>query len=99
MRNRIIEIVEDNREEIINLARYIHRNPELAFEEYKSSKKCIDVLKNHGFIVEENAGGLDTAFKARYKGGKGSKVKIAFLAEYDALNKIDQEFLENVPQY
>ncbi len=45
-------------------------------------------LKKYGFNIEEKSGELDTAFKARFKGGKGDKVKVAFLAEYDALNEI-----------
>lgn len=88
MREKIIEIVDENKKEIIELGRYIHANPEIAFQEYKSSKRCMEVLREHGFHIEEKAGGLDTAFKARFQGGKGNKVKIAFLAEYDALNEI-----------
>lgn len=88
MREAIEKIVEEISNEIVDLAKYIHANPELSLEEYKSSQKCIELLEKHGFEVKKNAGGLDTAFKARYKGGLGSKVKVAFLAEYDALNNI-----------
>lgn len=88
MRESIEKKVDDISNEIIELGRYIHANPELAFEEYSSSAKCIEVLEKNGFEVKRKAGGLDTAFKARYKGKLGSKNKIAFLAEYDALNEI-----------
>ena len=70
--------------QIIRLSKNIHANPELAFNEHKAAKFSIDVLKEHGFEIEEKAGGLDTAFKATFR-GKGDGPAIAYLAEYDAL--------------
>lgn len=75
------------RDEVVDLSKKIHENPELAFEEHKACEFIITMLKAHGFTVEEKSGGLDTAFKGRFKVGEGGPV-VAYLAEYDALPDI-----------
>lgn len=59
-------------------------NPELGSEEYKSSKLLQDELEKHGFQVESGLLGMETAFKAVYRGKPGGP-KIVYLCEYDAL--------------
>jgi len=87
MKEKIYQEIDNIKDELLDLSRKIHENPELCFEEYKSSKFIKDILKKHDFEIEENSGGIETAFKARFKGnGKGPVV--AFLAEYDALPEI-----------
>lgn len=66
------------------LALNIHANPELSFEEVNSSAALIAPLRAAGFEIEEELGGLPTAFRATYDSGKPGPV-IALLAEYDAL--------------
>jgi len=62
----------------------IGEHPELGSEERASSKLLVEELRGHGFNVEYPFCGMDTAFKAVYKGeGKGPVV--AILCEYDAL--------------
>src|SRR5690606_12088018 len=63
---------------------FIYHNPELGYEEFKSSKAHIDLLKKYGFSVEEEYLGIKTAFKAYYN-GKRPGPTIAYLSEYDAL--------------
>jgi metal-dependent amidase/aminoacylase/carboxypeptidase family protein len=63
----------------------IHDNPELAFEEKKSSAWLTGYLKDNGFHIEQGIASLATAFRATY--GQG-RPRIALLAEYDALPKI-----------
>lgn len=82
--NSIDKVVKDLEKELKNLSKYIYDNPELGYEEYKSSKAHIDILKKHGFDVEENYLDIDTAFKATYDSGKEGAT-ISYLAEYDAL--------------
>lgn len=79
-----IDLIKD---ELLELSEKIHGNPEVAFKEYKASQWIIDLLEKHGFDVSEKIGGLDTAFKARFKGKKEGPT-VAFLAEYDALPEI-----------
>jgi len=62
----------------------IGRNPELGSEEYKSSRLLVEELRRHGFDVEYPFFGMDTAFKAVYKGA-GEGPVVAILCEYDAL--------------
>lgn len=84
MRNKIESLTKDIENELIDLSEYIYVNPELGYEEYKSSQAHIELLGKHGFQVEEKYLGIDTAFKAVYKGKKEGP-RIAYLAEYDAL--------------
>ena len=68
--------------QLADLSRRLHDNPEVAFEERRSSALLVDFLAKNGFMVEKGIYELPTAFRAVY--GKGRPV-IAFLAEYDAL--------------
>lgn len=61
---------------------------ETAFEEFKSVAALQDVLRGHGFAIEDKVGGIDTAFCAVY-GEKGPVIGI--LAEYDALSGLSQK--------
>ena len=86
MQKRIEELADKLYNELYTLSDFVHKNPELGYEEYKSSKGHIELLKLHGFIVEERYLNIDTAFKAVYKNSDASdRVTIAYLAEYDAL--------------
>jgi len=77
--------IEELKSILYSISREIFENPETAYKEHKASKLLIETLKKEGFEVERNICGYETAFTARY--GKG-KIKIAFLAEYDALPEI-----------
>ena len=61
---------------------------ETRFEEFKSSRILIDLLKKEGFRIETDAAGLPTGFTASY--GEGTPV-IALLGEYDALSGLSQK--------
>ncbi len=87
MKEKIYLEIDNIKDELLDLSRKIHENPELCFEEYKSSKFIKELLKKHDFEIEENSGGIETAFKARFKGNNKGPV-VAFLAEYDALPEI-----------
>lgn len=74
-----VAAVEDDLTEI---SRWMYDNPEIAFEEYRTSERLAEFLAAHGFDVRHPAYGLDTAFVARV-GQVGPEVVIC--AEYDAL--------------
>lgn len=65
----------------------IFAHPEIAEQEYRTSQKFVDVLKEHGFEVEypfmEKELGYGTAFRAVLDCGEGPSA--AILVEYDAL--------------
>ncbi|MDO8611657.1 MAG: M20 family metallopeptidase [Dehalococcoidia bacterium] len=77
--------VTDAADELIDVSRRIHANPELAMEERQAAALLSERLEAHGFQVERNACGLETAFRASW--GEGP-VTIAYLCEYDALPEI-----------
>jgi len=87
MKDLIFKETDILREELVKLSKDIHQTPELAFEEYKSVEFIIELLKKHGFTIEEKIGKMDTAFRGRFKVGSGGPV-VAYLAEYDALPEI-----------
>lgn len=69
-----------------DVARRIHENPELRFEEHRACGWLADEAERAGARVERGAGGLPTAFRATI--GKSGGPHIAILAEYDALPEI-----------
>lgn len=71
-----------------SVSRYLYENPETAYQEHNSCRWLCDFLEKRGFKVQSPVGGLDTAFFAVPENAIPTKPKIAFLAEYDALEKI-----------
>ncbi len=69
-------------------AHKIFRHPELSGKEVYSSRCLAEFLESHGFSVQWNIAGFETAFIAEW--GYGEPV-IGFLAEYDALPGLGQE--------
>ncbi|MGI6450433.1 MAG: amidohydrolase [Desulfitobacteriia bacterium] len=72
---------------IWGLAREIGLHPEEGYQEYLASELLTGYLKAKGFTVEMPLAGMATAFFARFR-GKEAGVRIAYLAEYDALPDI-----------
>lgn len=72
----------DRRERVHALARELHADPELAFEEHRSAQRVAALLEAEGFAVERGVGELPTAL--RVSRGSGSLVA-ALCVEYDAL--------------
>lgn len=70
------------RDEIHALARALHADPELAFEEHCAHDRCAELLERSGFAVERGIAELPTAFRATL--GDGPLVA-ALCVEYDAL--------------
>jgi amidohydrolase len=76
------ERIEGARDELLDLSRRIHAEPELGMEEFKACGWLSDSLEGAGFEVERGYRGLDTAFAAR--SGPGP-LRVVVCAEYDAL--------------
>ncbi|KAE8141245.1 hypothetical protein BDV38DRAFT_268523 [Aspergillus pseudotamarii] len=70
----------DNQLQLIN--EQIHKNPELAYQEFQAHDNITTLLEDLRFVVKRHAYGLETSFVAEY--GSGGRV-VAFNAEYDAL--------------
>ncbi len=71
----------------------MYENPELAFEEFESSRRLSEFLGDHGFEVTYPAYGLDTAFEAN-AGSTGPRVVIC--CEYDALPSVGHACGHNI---
>ncbi|MEG1301095.1 MAG: M20 family metallopeptidase [Erysipelotrichaceae bacterium] len=76
--------LDSNMKELWEISKYIHSNPELAFNESKACEAMTTFLEKEGFQVKKGLGKLETAFNAEFTHEKGDTV-IAVLAEYDAL--------------
>ena len=59
------KVIDGAREQLVDLSHRLHDNPELAFEEVRSSERVADVLAGRGLDVEMGICDLATAFVAR----------------------------------
>ncbi len=79
----LIQEVDRLSPELLQISRFLHAHPELAFEEYRAAELLTRTMEEYGFSVERGVAGLTTAFTATYGSAEGPAV--AYLAEYDAL--------------
>ncbi|MFF2175936.1 M20 family metallopeptidase [Lysinibacillus sp. NPDC058147] len=84
---RICDIIEEKREQLIRVSDCIWEYAETKFEEFRSAELICKTLEEEGFKVERGVAGLETAFIGHY--GNGGPV-IAILGEYDALPGLSQ---------
>jgi len=75
------------------ISRWLHDNPEIAWQERRSSAKLAGYLGERGFDVTYPAYGLETAFEATVGAG-GPRVVIC--CEYDALPEVGQACGHNI---
>lgn len=87
LKERISGEVEKYRPELIRVNDDMVDNPELSGQEYETSRKLVEFLKEQGYETEYPFGGKETAFRAVY-GDNSHKYKIAVLVEYDALPEL-----------
>jgi len=77
--------IEQEKDKLIEMARAIHKNPEVGGQEFFALDLITKYLEDKGFKVWRGIGGLKTAFMASF-GGEG--FHIGFCSEYDALPEI-----------
>ncbi|WP_293851284.1 amidohydrolase [uncultured Brevibacterium sp.] len=77
------EWVKDNLEKLLDWHTEIWEYAEPAWREYRSAEWYVRRLRKEGFTVEENSGGMPTAFAAEWANGDGPT--ILSYAEYDAV--------------
>lgn len=75
------------------ISRWMHANPEIAFQERATSARLVEFLRNAGFEVEYPAYGMETAFVARI-GTAGPEIVVC--AEYDALPEVGHACGHNI---
>jgi aminobenzoyl-glutamate utilization protein B len=74
--------IDDNEQMLSDFDMEIWGYAEPAWREYRSARAYVDLLRRHGFEVEEGSGGMPTAFSATW--GSGGPVFGSY-AEYDAV--------------
>ncbi|MDF2632296.1 MAG: amidohydrolase, partial [Caproiciproducens sp.] len=79
---RILSVINQNRNAIIEFGRDIFTHAELGYKEFRTSKKFADFLKSLNLDVQENL--AITGVKGYLK-GKSSDVSLALIGELDAL--------------
>lgn len=70
----------------VDLNDFMAANPELGEQEFKASRRMVDILTDLGFEVEYPFAEIPTSFRGCLGNGKGPKV--ALMVEYDALPEI-----------
>lgn len=89
---RIIKIIDENREEIIDFAQDIYKHPELGYKEYRTSEKVYEILNKNS---EEIQSGLAiTGVKAYLKSKKKDEINVALIGELDAVVSPLNEFAD-----
>lgn len=84
LKQRIADRLAKASDDLTALSNQLHADPELGWQEYRSSAAVAQLLSAAGFEIEQPYLGLDTAFRAVLRGGDGN-FTVGFLAEYDAL--------------
>jgi amidohydrolase len=83
-RGALLAAIDAGAGEALELARWMYRNPELSLEEHATSRRYVDFLTARGFEIAQGVADLATAFVARH-GAEGASLRVALLAEMDAL--------------
>ncbi|MFC7393767.1 M20 family metallopeptidase [Scopulibacillus cellulosilyticus] len=79
---RLYEQLDNIYNEIVDIRRYLHQNPELSFEEVNTSKYIADYHKQLGHEVRTGVGGNGVVATLR---GEKSGPTVALRADFDAL--------------
>ncbi|CAH0125966.1 putative hydrolase YxeP [Peribacillus sp. Bi96] len=83
MKNQLMNMLEARKEEMVQIRRHLHENPELSFKEEKTAQYIIDFYKGKDVDIQTNAGnGLGVI--VTIEGGKPGKT-IGLRADFDAL--------------
>lgn len=87
-KEELTSVIQAKRDAFFRLSRDIWEHPELSLQEYHAAEVYKDLLRKEGFTVEENVGGIATAFTGTF--GSGRPV-IGLLGEFDALDGLSQK--------
>ena len=88
MRSQLIKMLEDRKDEMIQIRRYLHEHPELSFKEEKTAQYIVDFYKGKDVEVQTNVGN-GYGIIVTIKGGKQGKT-IGLRADFDALPIVEE---------
>ncbi|GAB3046685.1 amidohydrolase [Virgibacillus ainsalahensis] len=83
MRDQLMKMLEDRTEEMIEIRRYLHENPELSFKEEKTANYIAEFYKDKDVQIQRNVGngyGIVVTIK-----GENPGKTIGLRADFDAL--------------
>lgn len=80
---KIIEIIDAHREEIIAVGEDVYHHAELGYKEFETSEKFVDFMEKLGLSVSDHL--AITGVKAYLNEQKADNVSLALLGELDAL--------------
>lgn len=86
-KDEVSAYIDGIKDDLIETSDEIHRNPELALQEFRASRLIVDRLKKADFEVKHGIAGMETAIVAIHP-EKSPGPTIAILGEYDALPEI-----------
>ncbi len=98
IQQKIKALAKQNANEIIEIRRHLHQNPELSYQEYNTAKFIAEKLKSIGITPDE--GIANTGLVALIEGKNPSSRTVALRADIDALpiieaNQISYKSLNN----
>ena len=96
MINKIKELADRIFDNIVSIRRDLHKNPELSFQEYKTSAYIKSVLTS--WDIPFNEGIADTGIVVLLEGVNPSLKVLALRADFDALPIIEENDLEYCSQ-
>ncbi|WP_284036896.1 amidohydrolase [Neobacillus sp. 114] len=83
MKSKLMQMLEERKEEMIEIRRYLHEHPELSFEEENTSRYIEEFYKGKDVKVDRKVGG-GNGLIVTITGGKPGKM-IGLRADFDAL--------------
>ncbi|WP_235689767.1 M20 metallopeptidase family protein [Fulvivirga lutea] len=83
MINKIKQLAKEYKQDVIDIRRHIHANPELSYQEFNTAKFVAEQLRNFG--IDPKEGVAETGLTAIIKGKNPDKKVTALRADMDAL--------------
>ncbi|MBL3644459.1 amidohydrolase [Bacillus sp. RHFB] len=82
MLDQLLQKLEEKKERMIEIRRYLHQHPELSFKEEKTSQYIADFYKDKSVMIRTNVGGFGVV--VTIEGGLPGKT-VALRADFDGL--------------
>lgn len=82
MLDQLLQKLEEKKERMIEIRRYLHQHPELSFKEEKTAQYIADFYKDKSVIIRTNVGGYGVV--VTIEGGHAGKT-VALRADFDGL--------------
>lgn len=89
---RIIDVIDKNRDKIIDFTTDIYKHPELGYKENRTSEKVFEILKENSEEIEKNL--AITGVKGYLKKKTTEDINVALIGELDAVVSPDNQFAD-----